>query len=134
MATPDELRANLAAGRAALKEAISAAKDRWETSMAGGEWAPRRAAEHAASTDVYYASEVCAACGYPGLDPWEASYADAEAALAGVDAAAAKADGRLKYVTDKDLEMVHQKYGPVSALMGMAAEHMREHAEQIAKG
>jgi hypothetical protein len=134
MATPDELRAELAAGRAALKEAVAGAKARWETPLAESDWSPRRAAEHAASADVYFASEVCGACGYPGLDRWEASYADAGAALEGIDAAAAKADGRLKYVTDKDLEMVHEKIGPVSAVIKMATDHLHEHAEQIKNG
>ena len=72
MPTPDELRASIAEAREALRSSIAAAGDRWEVT-ADDDWTPRKTAEHAIAAEVYFATEVCAACGYPGLDPWPAS-------------------------------------------------------------
>src|SRR6185312_1800227 len=85
MPSPDELRAHIAEGRAALKSAIQTSGDRWEQTIPGDDWSPRKAAEHAIGAEVYFASEVCSACGYPGLDPWTGSYATPADAIAGLD-------------------------------------------------
>jgi hypothetical protein len=81
---------------------------------------------------VFFASQVCAACGYPGLDAWPADYESPSAALEGLEAAAAKADGRLKYVTETDLPMKHEQMGTVVDIMTLNANHLKEHAAQIA--
>ncbi len=130
MPTPDELRARIAAGRASLRSAIAAVAGRWDAAPAG-EWSPRQIAEHAIPMEVAFASDVCAACGYPGLPPWEASYPSAADALANLDEAGAKADGRLKYVSDNDLTMKQADYGDVAGLMAHNADHLEEHAAQM---
>jgi hypothetical protein len=131
MPTPDELRSSIAEARELLRTSIAATGDRWE-STASDDWTPRKAAEHAIAAEVYFATEVCAACGYPGLDPWPASYPTAADALQGLADASAKADGRLKYVTETDLPHKHKTWGDVSGIMQYNATHLREHAAQIA--
>lgn len=135
MATPDELRTTITASRDELRQAIHAASARWNQPLPDDEWTPRQAAEHAIGSEVRFASEVCIACGYPGLDPWEANYVSANEALAGLEQAGAKADGRLKYVTDGDLLHVHEEWkASVADIMAYHARHLREHAEQLRRG
>jgi hypothetical protein len=131
MPTPGELRAAIAEGRELLRSSIAAAAARWD-SGAGDGWSPRKTAEHAIASEVFFASQVCAACGYPGLDPWPAQYATSAEALQGLADAGAKADGRLKYVTETDLPMKHERMGTVTEIMELNASHLREHAGQIA--
>ena len=134
MPSPDDLRAHIADGRSALRSAIETAGDRWDQAIPGDEWSPRKTAEHAIGAEVYFASEVCSACGYPGLDPWTGSYATAAEALAGLDQAAAAADGRLKYVSDTDLVKTHPGMGTVTDIMTIDARHLLEPAEQLRGG
>jgi hypothetical protein len=135
MATPDELRADLAEARKEFAEALREAGEAWERVPLGGEgeaaWSPRQAAEHCVAADVMYASAVCATCGYPGLDRLEASYASAADAVIGLEQASAIADGRLKYVTDRDLAMKNQRGNTVESIMLHAIAHFRDHAQQI---
>jgi len=138
MTTPDELRTAIAEGRAAFRAALEAATGRWEVAPVTGEgegaWSPRQVAEHAIPYEQWYASEVCAACGYPGIDVDRPHMPTASEALAAFDAAAAKADGRLKYVTEKDLAMPHERMGSVAGIMERNARHLREHAAQLLAG
>jgi hypothetical protein len=136
MATPDELRTALAEARDDFAGALRAADgDAWDRAPESGEgeaaWSARQAAEHCIASDVAYASAVCIACGYPGLERLEASYATPGDALAGLEQASALADGRLKYVTEKDLEMKNQRGISVAQIMQHAANHFRDHARQI---
>jgi hypothetical protein len=135
MPTPDELRAAIAEGRDELRAAIRDAAKRWESPVAAADgeerWTARQAAEHAIGAEVYFATQVCVACGYPGLEPASASYGSAEEALQGLQEVAARSDGRLKYVTDKDLVMTHEQWGDVTNLLSYNAIHLREHAAQI---
>jgi len=135
MATPDELRADLAEARKEFVEALRGAGGAWERAPAGGEgeaaWSPRQAAEHCIAADVMYASAVCVTCGYPGLERLDASYASAVDAAVGLEQASAMADGRLKYVTDKDLAMKNQRGNTVEGIMLHAIAHFRDHAKQI---
>lgn len=133
MSDPDELRSNIVRSREALRTAIAAARNCWEQ-VPGEEWTPRLVAEHAIKSEVFFASEVCLACGYPGLDAWDANHPSADSALAGLEAAGAKADGRLKYVTDKDLVISHPRFGLVADVMALHARHLEEHANQIVSG
>ena len=95
MAAPDELRAAIAEGRAAFRSALESANDSWEKTPAGGEgedaWSPRQVAEHLIPTESYFTTQICKACGYPGLDRVEASYATAAEALAAAARVAAGA-------------------------------------------
>ncbi len=135
MATPDDLRADLAAARNELADALAGAGDHWERKPASGEgeaaWSPREAAEHCIPADVAYASAVCLACGYPGLDRLEASYAGAADAKTGLEQVSAIADGRLKYVTEKDLAMKNQRGNSVEDMIKANTAHFRDHAAQI---
>ncbi len=135
MATPDELRVDLAAARREFADALTAAVNQWDRKPASGEgeaaWSPRQAAEHCIPADVAYASAVCLACGYPGLNRLEASYAGAADATAGLAQVSALADGRLKYVTDKDLAMKNQRGNSVEDMIKANTAHFRDHAAQI---
>jgi hypothetical protein len=135
MATPDELRADLGEARKDFAAALREAGEAWEREPASGEgeaaWSPRQAAEHCIAADVMYASAVCLACGYPGLERLEASYASADDAGIGLEQASAVADGRLKYVTEKDLAMKNQRGYSVEDMIRASANHFRDHAAQI---
>jgi hypothetical protein len=130
MPSPDELRAALAAAREDFKSAVAEATARWDQAI-GDEWSPRKAAEHVAGAEIYFATEVCKACGYPGLDTMSPSFATANDGLIGFAEATAKSDGRLKYVSEKDLLMPHERMGSVADVMLMNVTHLREHAAQI---
>lgn len=135
MATLDELRTAIAEGRAVFRAAIEAAAANWERRLPPGgseeRWSARQAAEHTIQAEVWFASEVCKACGYPGLDPIETSYVGAAEAAQAFGAVSVQCDGRLKYVTKKDLAMPHAELGTVAEIMRYNAQHLREHAAQI---
>ena len=90
-------------------------------------------AEHAVPYEAWFASEVCAACGYPGIEPIAGPFAMAAEAIAAFDATSAKADGRLMYVTEKDLTMPHGRFGTVARVMERNARHLWEHAAQASE-
>ncbi len=140
MATPDELRAEIATARDALRTALQAASpSTWEQQPVGrtdGEesWSPRQAAEHVVGTELYYTTLVCKACGYPEPDsPFEGgkpSFATVDAARASFDEAVAAADSKIKYITETDLAIARDE-GTVESLVALWPEHTREHAAQI---
>lgn len=138
MSTPDELRAKIAEGRAAFRAALEAATGCWEVAPESGEgeaaWSPRQVAEHAIPTEVYFASALCEACGYPGVQ-WEGSrsYATSAEAVDAFDAAVAIANGRLKYVTETDLpkKKADEKARTAQQWMEISAYHMNDHANQL---
>ncbi len=90
-------------------------------------------AEHVIPYEGWFASEVCAACGYPGIEPIAGPFATPHEAISAFDAACSKADGRLKYVTEKDLAMPHGRFGTVAGVMERNARHLWEHAAQASK-
>ncbi len=138
MPTPDELRAAIAENRAAFRAALEGAAAAWEVAPASGEgeaaWSPRQVAEHAIPVEVYFASSVCDACGYPGVK-WEGSksFATATEAVEAFDAAIALANGRLKYVTETDLpkKKDDEKARTAQQWMELSAYHMLDHANQL---
>ena len=132
MPTPDELRAPIAAARAKLEEAIRSAADNWETTLPGDEWTARQAAEHVIPSEAFFATAVCTACGYPGIEFEQRQLASAEEALAALTAVCELSDGRLKHVTREDLEHKHERMGSVADILRFNAEHLEEHAAQIA--
>ncbi len=133
--TPDQLRAALAEGRAALKAAIEAAAGAWETRQASGEgeeaWSPREVAEHVIPVEAYFTTLVCEVRGYPGLDRVTGSYATAAEALAGLDAVVELCNEKLKYVTETDLRKSDEKYGSCADLLENNITHLNDHAAQI---
>jgi hypothetical protein len=140
MATPDELRTEIATARDALRAALqSASPTTWEQQPIGsadGEdsWSPRQAAEHVIGAEIYFTNLVCKACGYPGPDsPFEGgepSFDTVDAARAAFDDAVVAADSKIKYITATDLAIARDE-GTVESLVAFWPEHTREHALQI---
>jgi hypothetical protein len=136
MPTPDELRADIAAARADFQSALEGASASWEKAPAPGAegedaWSPRQAAEHAIGADLYFASEVCGACGYPGLELSRLSLATPAEAITAFAEASAKSDGRLKYAADNDLSMQHKRIGRAADDTELSPRPPRAHAAQI---
>lgn len=135
MPTPDELRADIAGGRAAFRSALQNAGANWERKPSAGEgeeaWSPREAAEHTIGAEPWFATQVCETCGYPGLDPVEPAYTTAADALQAFDQISTSCDGLLKHVSQKDTEMKHERMESVAGVMQQNAEHLHEHAAQI---
>jgi len=140
MATPDELRAEIAAARDTLRTALHAtSQETWEREPAGstdGEesWSARQTAEHVIGAEIYFTNLVCKACGYPGPDsPFEGgkpSFDTVDAARAAFDQAIAIADSKIKYVTETDLAIARDE-GTVESLVAFWPQHTREHAAQV---
>jgi hypothetical protein len=137
MPTPDELRTTIAQARTAFRSSLESAASAWETKPASGEgedsWSPRQVAEHAIPTEVFFATAVCDACGYPGVQyEGPSSFATAAEAVAALDGAVALADGRLKYVSDTDLpKRKDDATRTAQEWMELAAYHLNDHAQQI---
>jgi hypothetical protein len=131
MLTPDELRAPIAAGRVKLEAAIRAASENWNSSIGDDDWSPKAAAEHVIPAEAFFASAVCDACGYPGIEMERSSYESADAALTALAAVSELSEGRLKYITPEDLENKHERLGSVVDILQQNAHHLVEHAEQI---
>ena len=138
MATPDEIRAAIKVGQETLADAIGAASDNWEKSPPGGEgedaWSPRQVAEHVIAAEIYFASAVCAACGYDGPESpivGEAQFATAAEAQTALTAVIAAADSKIKYVSVEDLSHAHDSMGNVENVMRITAWHSLDHAMQI---
>jgi hypothetical protein len=137
--TPDELRAAIATSQDAFRSALSSAGATWDSApAAGGEgeaaWSPRQVAEHAIPADVYFASKLCEACGYPGVT-WEGAkeFATAAEAADAFEQAIKISNGRLKYVTDTDLPKAKEGSDRTAQFwMELAAHHLDDHAKQIA--
>ena len=135
MPTPDELRAEIAKARSAFRSALEGASANWERQPPTGDgeeaWSPRQVAEHTIGAEPWFTTQVCVSCSYPGLDPIEPSYATAADALKAFDEVSKNCDGRLKYVTDTDLTMKHERMETVAGVMQGNAMHLNEHAAQI---
>ncbi|MFN0095567.1 MAG: DinB family protein [Dehalococcoidia bacterium] len=137
MPTPDELRAAIADGRAALRSALeAAASGDWEKRPASGEgeaaWSARETAEHTVEIEALFATAVCTACGYPGVEFAKPSYATPAEAIAGLEAVTELTNKKLKYVSETDLEKVHDQWKRSAAdIMGVNAHHLNDHAAQI---
>ena len=135
MPTPDELRDHIAAGREVLRSALETVKNAdWEKRPEGeGEaaWSPREVAEHAIASEAFFATATCVACGYPGVEFSNRSYANADEALVALDEVIEVTNKKIKYVTDTDLEKSQDGFGTVEALLTYQAVHLQEHAEQL---
>lgn len=136
MPTPDELRAAIAEGRQVLRAALEAAsRGDWEKKPAAGEgegaWSAREVAQHVIPAEAYFATEICVACGYPGVEFTNRSYATPAEALAALDEVIEISNKKIKYVTETDLEKPHNAFGSVEGIMSYEAVHLAEHAAQI---
>jgi hypothetical protein len=138
MPSANELRAEIAAGREALRTAIEGAAAQWDRSLEGDEWSPRKTAEHALSAELHFASEVARATGRNPIEREEFeldSPTDAIEALTRVAAATTAVYAR---VADGDLEAavpfmenIGRFSGDVAGAMDLAAYHYNDHARQI---
>ena len=137
MPTPDELREHIAAGREVLRAALEAVKAAdWEKKPAEGDdgeaaWSPREVAQHAIGSEAFFATATCVACGYPGVEFDNRSYANADEALVALNEVIEVTNKKIKYVTDTDIEKPQDGFGTVEALLTYQAVHLKEHAEQL---
>lgn len=139
MATPDELRSDIARARDELRGVLRGVDEDWEKEPESGEgedvWSARQAAEHVVRAEIFYARMVSTTC---GRDAPENPWADAppalptpEDALRALDEAASVSDPALELVTDEDLMRPHERWGTIEQILAGDARHLREHAAQI---
>ena len=133
MALTDELRAEIAAGRAELRVAIEGSADRWELAPGDAEWSPRQIAEHAIRADVSFARYAAGAVGLPGADEprEELSLPGNSDALAAIERAMGVADPVWAAVQDGQLALPAPPMDRVEDVMRTAGSHLRDHARQI---
>ena len=149
MRAADELRTAIAAGRAALRQALPGATAYWEepvleaepgaavsSSPVVGPWTPRHAATHVIWVEGYYAGLLAEALGGERTEPQPLELeSPAEAAIA-LDERARSHDAVLARVRDADLAR------PVAVgddrdgewLLRLLAAHLEDHAAQIQRG
>jgi hypothetical protein len=139
MATPDELRAEIALARDELRDVLRGVDKDWEKEPESGEgedaWSARQAAEHVVRAEVFYARMVSSTCAREAPEnPWAdgppplPTPADALRAL---DQAVAIADAELALVTEADLPRPHERWGSLEEILAGDARHIRDHAAQI---
>lgn len=139
MATPDELRSDIAQARDELRSVLRGVDKDWEKEPENGEgedaWSARQAAEHVVRAEIFYARMVSTTC---GRDAPENPWADAPPALRtpgdalrALDQAVAIADPELVLVTEADLPRPHERWGSIEEILKGNARHVREHAAQI---
>lgn len=131
MATPAALRSEIAASREAFRAALGNIGDGWERASAGGEWSPRRAAEHAISAEYVYARWGASVLGRDGSGRPELALGSAEEALSAFAASSEIADAIWGAIEAEQLEQPAPPMDDVAAAMRLVASHLREHAEQI---
>ena len=139
MATPDELRAGLAAARGDFQGALSTAGANWERQPEGSEgedaWSARQVAEHVVKVELFFANLICTSCGYDGPDsPFgdaEINLPSAAEARTAFDKAVAAADSKINYVTETDLAHKDPKDRTVAEILTMWGGHTKGHAAQV---
>jgi hypothetical protein len=158
MATVDELRAAIEAGRGVLAEAIESAAAPWEESLLAPEpamsrgatpgepWSLRQVAEHAIGSEYYYTGMLADALQREPAAATALSLESAGEALRALDQAAQSSDAALSSVTKRDLpkpasvrdgQIDYMRMRGVSAsktvegLLQLFACHLEDHAQQI---
>ena len=142
MATAAELREGVAGARAALKAAIAASADNWETAKGTADdgeagWSPRQVAEHVIPSEMMFATGICTACGYDGPENplTSTEFASAEDAIAALEAVTAAVNSKVNYVQDEELGKAAGGEGmaavPVAGLLTMNTWHLADHAAQM---
>jgi uncharacterized damage-inducible protein DinB len=138
MSRRKELRAQITDARAKAHRALVEVGGGWEKPGAGTEgeaaWSARQAVEHLAAAEVFFASVISVACGYPALDLERYSFETPAEAAEQYARATAKADSILQHVTDddlaKDVKDGRMQGMTVEQLLALTASHTAEHAEQ----
>lgn len=138
MASAQELRQQLAATRAAFREALSANGGKWEDAPSGDDWTARRIAEHAIGADVLMSTRSFEAMQSKPSDWENQPLENVDAALARLDAANTISDRAFRYVEDHDLTKmgnpVSEGYPKnVEGILQNAIAHMSEHTETLKK-
>lgn len=131
-----ELRRKMTRGRMALREAIEFVASAWEIhhQPRPGEtevWSARETAEHAISTELWFAGLVAAVIGIPvpamyGIDLQTS--ADAEIAL---DEVSMAVDSVYGWVAPAQLDLETEVGRTVASVMRWSAWHLHEHAKQM---
>ena len=136
MATPDELREQIAEGRAAFRAALEGAADGWEDRPEGDEWTRRETAEHTISVDYAFANwGVSLSAGdQASIEREELSLASAAEALEAFAASSAHSDAAWADVTAEQLEQELRPGMNGERGMSLVGLHLQEHARQISAG
>ena len=133
MATPDELREQIAEARAAFQTALEGAAEGWDEQPEGDEWTRRQTAEHTIGVEYAFANWAVslAGGGEASTERSDPSLASAAEALEAFAASSAHADALWADVTAEHLEQelrpgMDGEYG-----MSLVGQHLLDHAEQI---
>ena len=133
MATPDELREQIAEGRAAFRTALEGAADGWEDRPEGDEWTRRETAEHTIEIDYVFASwgETLRGVEQTHTERPELSFASPSEALEAFAASSAYSDAAWADVTAEQLEgEIREGIGGERG-MSLVGMHLQDHAQQI---
>ncbi len=139
MATAAELVQAAGEGRIALKAAVAAAADRWESVAEGEEWTPRQVAEHVIGAERAVASMMAAAVGQEAPPPRELSLASASDATAAFDANSEACRAVFEAITDENLSAAAPLPDgapfakSVEGALTLVAWHYSDHTGQISK-
>ncbi|MGE0230081.1 MAG: hypothetical protein AB7U23_16395 [Dehalococcoidia bacterium] len=136
MSDVDDLRAEIARGHSAVRQAIEFAAPTWERPRAArsGEdevWSPRRTAEHVIAVETSTWAAIARALGGSLVRPEPLQLPDADAALPTLQHATAVADDVPEAVTDDNLGAPADAWGEVAGAMKFTAWHLLTHARQI---
>ena len=139
MATAAELVQAAGEGRTALKTAVAAASERWETVAEGEEWTPRHIAEHAIGAERSFAGMMATSVGQAAPESQELSLDSAADAAAAFDANSEACRAIFEAVTDENIsaEAPMPDGAPfaksVEGVLNLAAWHYNDHCGQISK-
>lgn len=140
MATPDELRQNIAQARAAAEAAIRECNEKWETKPAsGGEgeesWCAKEAAQHVIGADYFFTNMISQACGAPAMERPSIDVSTPEKAVESLTQVAAANDKVLRHVSEGDLSKTFETRNlgtrSVQEMLEIMASHAQDHAQQI---
>ena len=133
MATPDELREQIAEARAAFQTALEGAAEGWDEQPEGDEWTRRQTAEHTIGVDYAFAGWATSltAGEEASIERTDPSLASAAEALEAFAASSAHSDALWAGVTAEHLEQELRPEMSGERGMSMVLTHLQEHAEQI---
>lgn len=137
--TAEELRAELAAAFEEFMSELKQCAEAWEKKPGGGSgedaWCPREVAEHVAGATGYFAAGIARALDRERPKPQQFSFATADEAIAATPAAQETLARVVAQLSDADLarEAEFGQLGKrtVGEVVGIAAHHLRDHANQI---
>ena len=133
MATPDELRDQIAEGRAVFRAALEGAAGGWDERPEGDEWTRRETAEHTISVDYAFANwAVSLTSGeQAGIEREELSLPGVAEALEAFAASSAHSDAAWAEVTAEQLEQELRPGMNGERGMSLVGIHLQEHAQQL---